>query len=310
MVFDAVMIVLSVFVLIGLGMALTHLGWIDKNGALLLSRLTVSVGMPGLVLNNVLTHFSRQGLAQSLNGILLSYLSMLLAILAGWGVCRLIRIERGRRGAFICAFSFSNCVFIGLPVAVALFGEAATPYALIYYIANTSLFWSLGNYLLARDGGGESRLDVKKLLPPPLLAFIAGVALVLANLTLPSFVLSACKYLGNLVTPLSLLYTGYVIMGMVKAGQVKWQRGYGAILLARFLLTPLITWACARALPVAQDTLRILLVQTAMPVMASAAIAAGDRGADAGYVAGSIALTTFVFLAALPVLMAAMPYIA
>ena len=309
MVFDAVMIVLSVFLLIGLGMALTHLGWIDKNGARLLSRLTVSVGMPGLVLHNVLSQFSRQGLAQSLNGIALSYLSMLLAIGAGWVVCRLIGIDKGRRGAFICAFSFSNCVFIGLPVAVALFGEEATPYALIYYIANTSLFWSLGNYLLARDGGRASKLDVKKLLPPPLLAFVAGLALVLSNLTLPSFVLSACKYLGNLVTPLSLLYTGYVIMGMVKAGQVKWQKGYGALLMARFLLAPLITWACARAIPVAQDTLRILLVQTAMPVMASAAIAAGDRGADAGYVAGSIALTTFAFLAALPLMMAAMPYI-
>ena len=218
MALDAVMIVLSIFLLLGMGMALTHRGWIDAGGAKLLARLTVSVGMPALVLNNVLTQFHREGLASSLRAIAICYLSVGLSVLLGWGAARLIAIPAKRRGAFMCAFSFSNCVFIGLPVAVALFGEEATPYALIYYIANTSLFWSLGNYLLARDGGGKGRLDVKKLIPAPLVAFVLGVAMVLLGLTLPSFVLSACKYLGALVTPLSLLYTGYVVMGMVKAG--------------------------------------------------------------------------------------------
>lgn len=309
MVIDAIMIVLSIFLLLVLGMVLTHWGWIDDNGAKLLARLTVSVGMPALVLNNVLTQFTREALTASLNGILISYLSMLAAIGVGWVVCKLMKMPRARQGAFICAISFSNCVFIGLPVAVALFGEEATPYALIYYIANTSLFWSLGNYLLARDGGAKGKLDVKKLLPAPLIAFLIGVVLVLLNLTLPSFVLSTCKYLGGLVTPLSLLYTGHVVMGMVKAGQVKWQKGYGSILLARFLVAPVLVWVCAKAISVGTDTLRILLVQSAMPVMASTAIAAGDRGADAAYVAGSIALSTFAFLATLPALMAVMPYI-
>ncbi len=310
MALDAVMIVLSIFLLLGTGMFLTHRGWIDAGGAKLLARLTVSVGMPGLVLNNVLTQFDRQGLASSLWAILVCYLSMGLSVLLSWGAARLIAIPVKRRGAFMCAFSFSNCVFIGLPVAVALFGEEATPYALIYYIANTSLFWSLGNYLLARDGGGKGRLDLKKLIPAPLVAFVLGVAMVLLGLTLPPFVLSACQYLGALVTPLSLIYTGYVVMGMIKARQVRWEKGYGVILLARFLLTPALTWLCAQFIPVSGQVLPVLLIQTAMPVMASVAIAAGDQGADAPYVAGSIALSTFAFLATLPILSAVMPYIA
>ena len=91
---------------------------------------------------------------------------------------------------------------------------------------------------------------------------------------------------------------------------MRWEKGYGVILLARFLLTPALTWLCAQFIPVSGQVLPVLLVQTAMPVMASAAIAAGDQGADAPYVAGSIALSTFVFLATLPILSAVMPYIA
>ena len=125
MALDAVMIVLSIFLLLGMGMALTHRGWIDAGGAKLLARLTVSVGMPALVLNNVLTQFHREGLASSLRAIAICYLSVGLSVLLGWGAARLIAIPAKRRGAFMCAFSFSNCVFIGLPVAVALFGEEA-----------------------------------------------------------------------------------------------------------------------------------------------------------------------------------------
>ena len=55
-------------------------------------------------------------------------------------------------GTFASMFTLSNTIFIGLPVNFVLFGEGSLPYVLLNYIANTSFFWTIGAYSIARDG--------------------------------------------------------------------------------------------------------------------------------------------------------------
>ncbi|MEG2859806.1 MAG: AEC family transporter [Clostridia bacterium] len=304
MILNAVFVVLSIFLLIGCGMLLSKLGWIDESGAKLLARLTVNVGMAGLVVNNMLTEFSKSSLLASVGGIGVSYLSMLLTLAAGWLAARLFKIEPNRRGAFITMFGFSNAVFIGLPVAVALFGEQVTPFALIYYIANTSLFWSLGNALLARDAGVKGKFQLKKLFPIPLIAFVACIFMLLFNLTLPDFLLDTAGYLGNMVTPLSLIYTGHIIMRMIRDKQVKWRKGYGGMLLGRFLVAPAFLLLASVVFPIPSVMRGALFIQASMPVMAQTTIVAGEHGADAEYIAGGIALSTALSILTIPAYMA------
>lgn len=307
MIGSAVSIVLAIFALIAVGMLLTQMGWLDAAGAKLLGRLTVNVGLTGLVLSNMMTEFTRETLITSLPGIAVSFGSILLTIGLGFLLARIARIDPKRRGAFVCMIGFSNAVFIGLPVAVALFGEVVMPFALLYYQANTSIFWSLGNYLLARDGGQPGALEWKKLVPLPLIAFLLSIVLILLGAQLPSFVLSTGKYLGGLVTPISLIYTGYVIMGMIKRRMVRWRKGYGWIMLGRFVLGPAILLLAVYVIPIPTVMRNALLIQSAMPVMAQTTIVAGDKGADAEYVAGGIALTTALTLAVTPIYYSLLP---
>ena len=58
-------------------------------------------------------------------------------------------------------FFNSNTIFVGLPINQALFGDASIPYVLIYYMCNTTFFWTLGTYLIQRDGEGEAQFDLK-----------------------------------------------------------------------------------------------------------------------------------------------------
>ena len=44
-----------------------------------------------------------------------------------------------------------NCLFIGLPVQIALFGPEALPYFLLYYIGNTISVWLVGVFLIELD---------------------------------------------------------------------------------------------------------------------------------------------------------------
>ena len=91
----------------------------------------------------------------------------------GFGECWL----PGRRGVFINTIVNANTIFIGLPLNVALFGDAAMPYFLVYYVLNTVSTWAFGVFLIARDplpgqsAAPQKKFDWKKLLPAPLLGF-------------------------------------------------------------------------------------------------------------------------------------------
>ena len=310
MVLNAVGIVLSIFLMIGVGMLLIHLGWLRDEHAEVISRLVVSVGLPAMIVSNIFTQFTREELMTSAVGILIPVVSILVMIVIGLAVARAFRIEKARRGVFVCMAAFSNSVFIGVPVSLALFGEKAMPYALMYYIANTCIFWSWGYALMREDSGQKGALDVKKLLPLPLATFLVCIALVLMGAWLPKFVLDAAKYIGNLVTPLSMIFTGMVLMRMLKSGKVRWQKGYWLVLVLRFAVAPGMLLLTARFFPNAPQLMRnALLIQAAMPVMSQTPIVAKATGGDEEYAAGGVALTALVSLIVIPAYMALVPYL-
>lgn len=310
MVLSAVSIVLSIFLMIGLGMLLVHLGWLKDEHAEVVSRLVVSVGLPALIIHNIFTEFSRDNLLSSAVGILVPVISILLTGLVALIAARALKIPRARRGVFVCMVTFSNSVFIGVPVSLALFGAEAIPYALLYYIANTSIFWSWGYAMMRADAGKKGPLDVKKLLPLPLVTFLAAIALVLMGVSLPPFILDAAKYVGNLVTPLSMIFTGMVLIRMLKRGGIRWQKGYASVLLGRFALAPGLLLATARLFPAAPELMRnALIIQAAMPVMSQTPIVAKACGGDDEYAAGGVLVTALFSLLSIPGYMALIPFL-
>ena len=307
---SAVSIVLTIFLMIGAGMLLVRLGWLTDEHQEVVSRLVVSVGLPAMIVHNIFTQFTREDLMSSAVGILIPVMSIVAAVLFGLLAARAFRIPKARRGVFVCMVAFSNSVFIGVPVSLALFGEKAMPYALMYYIANTSIFWSWGYALMRGDSGQKAKLDIRKILPLPLTTFIVAIALVLVGVSLPTFILDAAKYIGGLVTPLSMIFTGMVLMRMLESGKVRWQKGYALVLVGRFLIAPALLILSTRLFPVAPTLMRnVLLIQAAMPVMSQTPIVAKASGGDEEYAAGGVALTALCSLIAIPAYMAFIQYL-
>ncbi|MTV88460.1 AEC family transporter, partial [Streptococcus pneumoniae] len=93
-------------------------------------------------------------------------------------------------------------IFIGLPLNVALFGNQALPYFLIYYITNTISTWTLGVYLMTSDSkSGQSKetskFDWKKLLPAPLVGFLVALLFLILRISIPDFATNTLTYVGN-----------------------------------------------------------------------------------------------------------------
>jgi len=202
---------------------------------------------------------------------------------------------------------------VGLPVNQALFGEKSLPFVLVYYMANTTFFWTLGVYLIQRDGQAGSKFDLKqtlgKIFSPPLLGFMVGVLLVLLNIQLPNWIMQDFQYVGGLTIPLSMIFIGTAIAG---AGlqNVRLDRDSWGVLLGRFIIAPVLM--ALLVLPTSMPILmkQVFILQAAMPVMTNAPVVAKLYHADADYAAIMVTETTLLSLVVIPILMVIVQHVA
>src|SRR5208283_1358490 len=246
--------VLSVILMIALGYALAKKGWFDEKSGSLISRLVVSIALPAYMIASLMGGYDRPKLLSMLPGLPVPFAAMLACYSIGAGIAALLRLSPGRRGTFASMFALSNTIFIGLPVNLVLFGEASLPYVLLYYIANTSLFWTIGVYGIARDGAilqGKpapslvSAEGLRRLFSPPLVGFLSATAMIFAGIRLPRPIMDSCKDLGAMTTPLSMLFIG-IVVSRVEWKRLRLERDLVLVLAGRFLLSPLLLVFLAR----------------------------------------------------------------
>lgn len=303
---NAVQGVLSILIMIVIGYVLSSKGWFDAKSSRLLSRLVVNIALPAYMISNIVTTYDRQKLIHLAGGLIIPFASMGICYGFSLALSHLLKIPERRRGTFCSMFALSNTIFVGLPVNLALFGEKSVPYVLLYYIANTSLFWTIGVYGIRRDGGGQGRLfsleGIKRIFSPPLTGFLVAIVLVLAGIQLPKSVLDTCKYMGNLTTPLSMLFIGIVIQS-VKLREIRVDRGMVAVMLGRFVAAPLLVFALCLATPLPLLLKQVFVIQSAMPVMTQTSIIAETYGADYQYAAVVTTVSTLLSLVMIPLYM-------
>lgn len=215
--------VFTFFIIGALGYFLAKKGWFPPGFNETISRLLMDAVLPVFLLHNINSFISRDDLGRMAQGILPPFVSILVTLTVSRLLIRVLGVAPNRRGIFATSCSYSNTMYIGVPVNMALFGPAALPYVLLYYFANCSLFWSLGNYQLASDASDVrirffSLGTLKKIFTLPMFGFLAGLTLLLLDVKLPSFLARAAGQLGGLTTPLVLISIGATLhdMGLSK----------------------------------------------------------------------------------------------
>ena len=301
----AVASVTIILLLTATGYFCAAMGWMSPQAKRFISKFTMSVAIPCMCVYGLTNNLTHELLAGSLGFLLVPLLSTVGAFLLSLLVGRLLKLPRKRLGVFMMMCSVSNAIFIGLPMCTELFGEACTPYVMLYYLVNTSFVQLVGLSLVrwAGEGGGFDKRMIKKFLTTPAITgVLVSFVLVFTGIRLPSLVMSYCKYMNNLVTPLALLLTGYIIYE-IGLKNLKLDRDLAIMLLFRFLLVPGVSFALCELFGVAGLGRSVLLVETAMPVVTQTVVAAADYGADEQFAAQGAALSTLACFVVIPVLM-------
>lgn len=311
MVLSAIMSVASLLLVIGLGFFLSRRGHMTAATAKFVSWITFTFSIPCLIIVNMEQYFTASMLREAGFALLLPMGVMLGSYTVARLLCMLLRVAPTRRGVTCAMFTFSNTILTGLPINSALFGEQSMPYALFYFMCNSFLFWTLGVWGVRRDAQKKdpdaprepvfSVKTLKKLLPPSLVVFLLSLGLILLEVKIPDVLMDAFRYVGNLSTPLSLLYTGYVL-GTIQRKSIHLGRDTALSVCGKYGFTPLVTFLLLCLIPMPSLMKNVYFVQSAMPVMAQTTIVAAAYGADQEYAASVFAITTVASIAVLPLI--------
>ncbi|WP_297045306.1 AEC family transporter [uncultured Desulfovibrio sp.] len=311
--------VFSLLLVVGVGYVLAALGWFSPESRRLLPRLVTNVALPPFLLCTILRSFGREDLAHMLQGALLPLVAMVLMYALAWVTGRAARVDRRHFGLFCACVSNPNTIFIGIPVNMALFGEAAVPYVLLYYFASAAFFWTVGNYAISRDeraGGSaarreeagavpaESRLAgrLKNIVSAPMLGFLAGFLLALLEVEPPRVILDAARLVGGLTTPLALIFIGVTLQGM-ELRRLHLTRDMLLALAGRMVASPLLMWALLPFFGLPELAGRVFVMQASLPVLMQVAILSGYYGTDPEFGSLMVSLSTLACAVTIPVWM-------
>lgn len=299
-----------IFVLMFIGYLLTYKQWFSNQIGDAFSKLVLQIALPCNMFLTITKNFSRAEFLHLVGGTVIPILSMLLTFVISFLYRRLFRITPARKGIFSTMFTCSNTIFIGLPINLAIFGEKSVPYVLLYYIVNTTLFWTIGIYLIARDNPKIEQATVnfhllpilKKIFSPALLGFLIGLCAVLLNFQLPSSIATFLAYLGNLTTPLSMFVIGIIVYN-VGIRNLTLNKDILGVLIGRYVISPLVVWLLGLWISVPPLMLSVFIIQAAMPVQNSVPILARSYDADQPFAASALGYSVLLYLAYIPLLL-------
>lgn len=305
----AVESILTIIIMFMTGYFLTKAKVLDDKTSETFSKIILNISLPCYMIWNIMSNFTKSSLEKIAHGLVVPFLSIGLCFIFGVIVSMVFRVKRNRKGIFRSVFFTSNTIFIGLPVNLGLFGVKSVPYVLLYYIANTTLFWTIGAYEISRDGMKEgnkialfSKVTLKRILSPALLGFIIAIILVMLSATLPSFVMSSCEYLGQLTTPLAMLFIG-IILCQTDFRRIRIDRDVILLLIARFFICPMTIVLLTRFITLPALMTKVFIIQSAMPAMTSTGVVAKGYGADYEFAVVVTALTTVLSMIVIPIYM-------
>lgn len=289
------------------GYVLAARGWFGAETRILLPRLVTCVALPPFLMYTIMHSFQREALPGLARGALLPLAAIAVTFVLACALGRLLRVPHKHFGLFCASISNPNTVFVGIPVNLALFGEEALPYALVYYCAGTVFFWTIGQYAVVHDqenskGPLSARTLLLQIFSPPLLGFLLGVALTLCGVTLPTSVQDAARYLGGLTTPLALIFIGISIFDIGLRG-LRLERDLVVVLLGRLVGGPLIMLAFLHFFPVPALMGKVFVVQSSLPVMMQAAILSAHYHTDSRFGALAVTLSTLLSVVTIPLYM-------
>lgn len=305
--------IFGIVFIIGLGYVLRKKNWFHDSFSANISKLITNVALPASIFYSVLKYLKLEELLKLSDRLIYTFASVIIGYVVAILLIKVFKIRSGRRGVFINAVVNANTIFIGMPLNVALFGEASMPYYLMYYITNTVSIWTLGAFFVANDpiydseNLGKKGFDWRKLLSPPLVGFVIALIFLGFKIPVPEFISSTLNYIGSIVTPLSLMYIG-IVLADAGLHSIHFDRDTILALVCRFVLSAVVMMALIMLNAAVSNDFTALdrktyMIQATAPVFAVLPILVHEAKGDVKYATNVVTTSTILFVIVIPTIL-------
>lgn len=198
-----------------------------------------------------------------------------------------------------------NTGFIGLPVTMIFFGEAGIVYMSAGVLALNLYLWSYGVYIISDKKETNpvemGKTFLKGAINPNCIAILLGLALTMTHAIhyVPEMVIGLLTKVGDLSTPLSLIYIG-ALAGSSGIGQLFKEKLALEISLVKMILMPALAILILFLVPASSLAKSVFLLSICMPSAVVVPMMVGQYGYGEKLSSDIVLWTTFISMLTIP----------
>lgn len=278
--------ILPIILLAGAGFTLAKLLDIDSRS---LGRVVFYVFSPILVFDILLKN--KLDLKEAASVIFFTTVMVLSMGVLTYLLGTLFKLERPVLISILITTMFANTGNYGLPLVSFAFGDKALPYASIYFITTTTLFYTLG-VLIASLGHmniKEAALGLFKI--PTLYGVVLAILINAWSITIPAPVYRAVDLAAGGTIPLMLILLGVELSKVELSGSIRAMQLSVAL---RLLVAPLIALMFAALFGFHGVVRQGTAIQASMPSMVSSTVLATEYKLDSKLITAIIFISTIL----------------
>lgn len=275
-------------------------GVMDVQGNKKLSALVVNVTNPMQILASALTgeHLLSNGAFLGLSGVIVLIYGALIVL--SLPLPALLHSDKRERGLYRFMFIFGNTGFLGYPVVESLLGTKATIYVTVFVLFFQLLCWSYGVSLIC--GETRFRFRLRVLRQPCVIAALLAFGIYLSGWQPPAFLYRACKYLGDITSPLVMLIVG-CSLAQIRFGKIFGNWRIYVLAAMKMVLVPLLAFFALRGAVQNETVLCTVVAILCMPIATNTTILSYQYGADEATASSGVFLSTLLCLLTIPIMM-------
>jgi predicted permease len=278
--------ILPIILLSGSGFALAKLLHIDSRS---LGRVVFYVFSPVLIFDILIKN--KLDWREAAGVIVFTTALVLTMGVLTYGLGSLFKLERPVLISILITTMFANTGNYGLPLVSFAFGEKALPYASIYFITTTTLFYTLG-VLIASLGHMNIKEAALGLFKIPTLYAVALAILINAwSIAIPAPVYRAVELASGGTIPLMLILLGVELSRVELSGNI---RAMQLSVVLRLLIAPLGAFLLAALFGFKDVVRQGAVTQASMPSMVSATVLATEYQLDSKLITAIIFISTIL----------------
>lgn len=291
----------EIIIVMTVGYYIARIKVANEENFKMLADLIILFAAPALIFYSMYSTYTPQLLKTAYMvpfiGASIPFLTMITTVC----IFKLFKIPHEKKNVFYAISSFSNTVFLGLPINLSIFGEKSIPIVILYDLGHTTLFWTLGMWVLSNEKSFDIK-GFKKLINPPFVALIISFLVTLSGFKIPDFILKSSQMIGNITVPLAMMFIGmnmaYINVKEDKAGHFIY---ISAII--KLILSPAIAFLILSLLNLPPDIKKILVLEAAMPTMLNTAIVARQLSEKNGFASAGVFIMNLMAFLSIPIVL-------